>query len=1290
MNKRGLLFVSILLVLVSSAYAPSQSSCSDRCTRQGYEFGTCGGSEMATSAWIDIGPTGCTTNNQICFCKISTPVSPPQTGQPGLGGGLGGIVTTITNLFTSQKYDIPSEKTGSMVCDELGGVCREIECLKSQIIFNVWGDCGRDQENRIIGCNFLRSSIWQYNKVRASCSCIKENVCYGGMSYEKNTDCTLGKILDDCAAKDMKCSGGECARCIDGFYEENGACIYGTRPTTIPSGNNPPVTPPTLDSECTQLCKTSAYNADIGYCLNLEKPQGPLSVSIGTNPERIENKKINLDAQTLIFTGQQKNCIGLIANDPGNQQDNEFETCLCVECGDNKKWENNKCIPCGTDETWDATTKKCIVSPGPAGVEKCGNRNLDSGEVCDTLLTPIKVCTEIDITQYSDGRATCKQDCSGWDITNCITKTSPDTEKKVQISNVFCDNCIGDNFIYPYSPFTVSCEASFTPAQTSFSDIDFIEASFDNKKCTKITNEVSIFYFGCSSGAAQDSRKKLSCTIDNQKATSKEYVSGGEDKNLDIKVTTEGNPCKLTSAKIELQGTDNKANPGDKIKVTAVVTGDCTSAKYFQLDANSLDNTCKIEYTGGTLSGFTKQNPTFPLTFEWPVPSDLKECIDKTVTATGAALWPDVPGKTGTTQISTASPTGSFTFVSAQDGGQTKCGDGTKGADEVCDKQLTPNKPCISINANLYSSGTATCKEDCTGWITTNCGLKTVECQDGTRKCADGTCKADCGGNELTCNSDGTCDATESCTCSDCYGRKDSCQEGSICDAVTEQCKPTTPGCGNGIIDSGEQCDCWSNNYLCSSQELNYQSCQLQGRSDGQYLSCYLPSRVGLGCKFNLEACDNPSRSCWNQGNKPCITSDGCDGEIKCENGVLMGDCIKIDSTCLPPITQYQCIDSATNADLCSSDNLGLIEDTQITIVPSCTDAKKCEFTCKSGFKLESGQCVQQTTILCGTGPIPTTGCQCPEGTPKYSGYCCRNAQNDLVYQDIPCDQTPTSDFTVKFTYEVKGITATFTASNPLLNYFEWDFGDGNKQEGGQNLYTVSHTYIFDGSEKSFTVNLIAHNAEGKTATASNVIKIEKSISDLPNTETCNVRGNSLALCHSSLDGCFLGSESECESCRVVSKCEDFSDDGLACRGEIPGCDRYACDWDENNVCLPKQVSEQDCQYVCIDLADESVEGYYFNGKKEYPQTCETGTCWECPTEGCKFTSPDGTTTITYIDGECVNGFKEVTIKNSGIAQDQTIIQPCSLSPVISFFTLFNIILTLSILTVFYIFRKKF
>ncbi len=620
----------------------------------------------------------------------------------------------------------------------------------------------------------------------------------------------------------------------------------------------------------------------------------------------------------------------------------------------------------------------------------------------------------------------------------------------------------------------------------------------------------------------------------------------------------------------------------------------------------------------------------------------------------------------------------------------TTCGDGTKGADEVCDKQLTPNKPCISINANLYSSGTATCKEDCTGWITTNCGLKTVECQDGTRKCADGTCKADCGGNELTCNSDGTCDATESCTCSDCYGRKDSCQEGSICDAVTEQCKPTTPGCGNGIIDSGEQCDCWSNNYLCSSQELNYQSCQLQGRSDGQYLSCYLPSRVGLGCKFNLEACDNPSRSCWNQGNKPCITSDGCDGEIACENGVLMGDCIKIDSTCQPPITQYQCIGSATNADLCSSDNLGLTADTTITFVSSCTDAKKCEFTCNSGFKLESGQCVQQTTILCGTGPIPTTGCQCPEGTPKYSGYCCRNAQNDLVYQDIPCDQTPTSDFTVKFTYEVKGITATFTASNPLLNYFEWDFGDGNKQEGGQNLYTVSHTYIFDGSEKSFTVNLIAHNAEGKTATASNVIKIEKSISDLPNTETCNVRGNSLALCHSSLDGCFLGSESECESCRVVSKCEDFSDDGLACRGEIPGCDRYACDWDENNVCLPKQVSEQDCQYVCIDLADESVEGYYFNGKKEYPQTCETGTCWECPTEGCKFTSPDGTTTITYIDGECVNGFKEVTIKNSGIAQDQTIIQPCSLSPVISFFTLFNIILTLSILTVFYIFRKKF
>ncbi|MEK7616423.1 MAG: hypothetical protein AAB414_00005, partial [Patescibacteria group bacterium] len=314
---------------------------------------------MDTSAWLDIGLTGC-DNSQICYCKIPTPVSTPQIRQTGLSG----VVTTITNLFTSQKYDIPSGKTGNMVCDELGGVCREIECLKSQIIFNVWGDCGRDWENRMIDCSYPRSSI-QYNQVRASCSCTKENVCYNGMSYEKNSDCTLGGIPDNCPAKNMKCNWGECTSCIDGYHEENGACIYGTRP-------------PTQDSECTNLCKTSSYNADIGYCLSLEKPQGQLSTSIGTNPERIENKKINLDAQTLAFTGQQKNCIGLIANDPGNQQDNEFETCFCVECGTGKEWD-------------DAVSGKCITSSGlPAGAEKCGDGTKDAEEVCDKILTPTK------------------------------------------------------------------------------------------------------------------------------------------------------------------------------------------------------------------------------------------------------------------------------------------------------------------------------------------------------------------------------------------------------------------------------------------------------------------------------------------------------------------------------------------------------------------------------------------------------------------------------------------------------------------------------------------------------------------------------------------------------------------------------------------------------------------------------------------------------------------------------------------------------------------------------------
>ncbi|MEK7617295.1 MAG: DUF4215 domain-containing protein, partial [Patescibacteria group bacterium] len=822
-----------------------------------------------------------------------------------------------------------------------------------------------------------------------------------------------------------------------------------------------------------------------------------------TNPERIENKKINLDAQIFTFTGQQKNCIGLIANDPGSQQDNEFETCFCVECGDNKKWENNKCIPCGTDETWDATTKKCVTKTEPAvastcgdgkveGTEQCdcgdpakgdiwcfrenlnsnseyctspplqntpiypnaklscyppgsskeckyntqgcdnnkipcfidaqcsqskgekchpteyycyvppstcGDGTKDAEEVCDKILTPTKVCTEIDITKYSSGRATCKQDCSGWDVTNCQTKTPEG--KKVQITNVFCDNCIDDNFIYPNSPFTASCEVLFTPAQTSFGDIDFIEASFDNQKCTKIANEGSTFYFGCSSGAAQESRKKLNCAINDQKAASKGYIRDGEDKNLNIKVTTEGNICQLTSAKIELQGTDNKADSGDKIKISAAVTGDCSSAKYFQLDAISSDNSCKIEYTGGTLSGFTKQNPTFPLTFEWTVPSDLKTCIGKTVRTTGAALWPDVPGKTSTTQISTLTPTGSFTFASAT--GTTGCGNGVIDSEETCDDgNIVNGDGCSSTcqdeipgpicdNGNLevgelcdktllngivctdlgYTGGTLACDSNCQ-FVTSQCTSVTIGCGNGVidseETCDDGnivngdgcssTCQDEipgpiCDNGNLEVGE--LCDKTllNGIVCTDLGYTGGTLACDSNCQFVTSQCTSVTIGCGNGVVetDLGETCDCGNNNPICSYPELQGQTCETRGidtKGQGR-LSCYLPSHAGLGCKFNEEACKDINRKC--EVDKSCKTSDVCDGKIACENGVLMGDCIKIDPACG---VVHQCIGSATNADLCSSDNLGLTADTTITFVSSCTDAKKCEFTCKSGFKLEN------------------------------------------------------------------------------------------------------------------------------------------------------------------------------------------------------------------------------------------------------------------------------------------------------------------------------------------------
>ena len=65
----------------------------------------------------------------------------------------------------------------------------------------------------------------------------------------------------------------------------------------------------------------------------------------------------------------------------------------------------------------------------------------------------------------------------------------------------------------------------------------------------------------------------------------------------------------------------------------------------------------------------------------------------------------------------------------------------------------------------------------------------------------------------------------------------------------------------------------------------------------------------------------------------------------------------------------YSCTGTLpANATLCSGDDQGLAQDTNITLVSSCTNTQKCEAICNGGYHEENGACVADATYHWETG----------------------------------------------------------------------------------------------------------------------------------------------------------------------------------------------------------------------------------------------------------------------------------------------------------------------------------
>lgn len=161
-----------------------------------------------------------------------------------------------------------------------------------------------------------------------------------------------------------------------------------------------------------------------------------------------------------------------------------------------------------------------------------------------------------------------------------------------------------------------------------------------------------------------------------------------------------------------------------------------------------------------------------------------------------------------------------FSGCSDDDGGGPECGNGQIDAQEECDGSNLGGRVCTDVGN--YVGGTLSCTGQC--WFDTSQCTPPANCGNGqidTGEECDGsnlnnqTC-SDVGnytGGTLACNNDCTFDVSQ-CT--------------------------SSGNCGNGQIDSGEECD---------GSNLNNQTCSDVGSYTGGTLSC------NDDCSFNVSQC---------------------------------------------------------------------------------------------------------------------------------------------------------------------------------------------------------------------------------------------------------------------------------------------------------------------------------------------------------------------------------------------------------------------------------------------------
>lgn len=251
----------------------------------------------------------------------------------------------------------------------------------------------------------------------------------------------------------------------------------------------------------------------------------------------------------------------------------------------------------------------------------------------------------------------------------------------------------------------------------------------------------------------------------------------------------------------------------------------------------------------------------------------------KTEIAVGAMLDPD--GSSTNPPVWPDNDYGAVWILTIED--YYCCGDGTNEASEQCDDgNTTPGDGCDEI-----------CQQE----LLTCCGNPGISCNnDGACPTGDTCCLGHCG-PELSCDasggacsSDTQCSAGESC-CTACGNgiveTGEQCDDGNTVplDGCDETCR--VEPCGNGVVDDGECCDLGEGNGPATgcSTSCECQGCCLSNCAEPPPLDC----STATECSGGTEGC------C---GNGILEAGEACD-----DGNLDGGDCCAIDCTVPPECT---------------------------------------------------------------------------------------------------------------------------------------------------------------------------------------------------------------------------------------------------------------------------------------------------------------------------------------------------------------------------------------------------